>query len=178
MSILEDTKALWTCAFLSCTFQSDHMPSAQRTVLPLCPLPADADQPNYDGNTTIMSADDFDAANNLSTTDNHPVVDETGETATAPPPRSNRITAAAKAELHRYFAAAGYKRNTRMPKHNADKGVESIIEKYELQRDQVSRQLRNWKGVNFKNSQVKMIINPDDIEASVYQGLSEDSLDG
>ena len=65
-----------------------------------------------------------------------------------------------------------------MPKHNADKGIDSIIEKYELQRDQVSRQLRNWKGINFKNSQVKMIINPDDIEALVYQGLSEDTLDG
>ena len=125
MSILDKkTKVLSPFILLSYPSQSHNVPSTQHgaSALP-------ADQPNYDGNTTIMSADDSAAVNNSSTTDNHPVVDESGESATAPPPRSTRITAAAKAELHRYFTAAGYKRNTRMPKHNADKGIDSIIKK-------------------------------------------------
>ena len=114
---------------------------------------------------------------NSSGPENGPAPEASANSAPPPDTKLTRITAAAKAELFRHFTTVGYKRNTRMPKNNADKSLDVVIEKFGLKRDQVSRQLRNWKGINFENSQVKMIINPEDIEDSVYQGLSEDSLE-
>ncbi len=88
-----------------------------------------------------------------------------------------RISAAAKTALHKYFMENNYKRNDKMPKRNGDKGLDAIINKFSLERSQASRQLRNWKGINFDNSQVKLVIHPEDIEECIYQGLSEDSLE-
>ena len=82
------------------------------------------------------------------------------------------ITKAAKKALHGYFSGIGWPRNKKLPKVNTDTALDEIINKFALKRSQASRQLRNWKAKRYKNAQVNLILEPEDIEASIYEGLS------
>ncbi|KAL9184799.1 hypothetical protein ACHAXT_002576 [Thalassiosira profunda] len=92
---------------------------------------------------------------------------------TVPPaPKATRITKEAKAALYAHFTRIKWPRNKQMPKVNTDSGLDAIITRFGLERKQASRQLRNWKGERYDNSQVKIILNPEDIEATINDSIS------
>ena len=64
-----------------------------------------------------------------------------------------------------------------MPGNNTDPGLDAIIERHGLSRDKAARQLRAWKAITFKNSLVKMVINPEEIEAAMYNGMDEGTVE-
>ena len=59
-----------------------------------------------------------------------------------------------------------------MPKVNIDGMLEKIIANFNLERPQASRQLRAWKVKKYDNAQVKIVIDPEDIELSIMEGIS------
>ena len=59
-----------------------------------------------------------------------------------------------------------------MPRINTNAGLDAIINEHHLRRDQAARQLRNWKGVVYENTQITVIIEPGDIEAAIADSLS------
>ncbi len=59
-----------------------------------------------------------------------------------------------------------------MPRANVDTGLDDIIQKYKFQHNQASRQLLKWKAAKFQNSQVRIILDPGDIEKSISESLS------
>ena len=110
-----------------------------------------------------------DAPDDASPDDDGLVVDDT-----AAPKKKARITDAAKAALHKYFSDSNWSRNEKMPKQNGDMGLDNIINEFGLERSQASRQLRNWKGIVYENTQTELIFNPESIEKSIYQCMSMD----
>ena len=91
-----------------------------------------------------------------------------------PEPKTTRITKEMRGEFREYFKKAKWPRNKKMPKVNTDRALDAIIDKYKLKRDQASRQLRTWKAIQYDNAQVKLLIEPEAIETSIYESLSMD----
>lgn len=54
-----------------------------------------------------------------------------------------------------------------MPRINTNPGLDTIINEHNLRRDQAARQLRNWKGMAYENTQVTLVVEPGDIEAAI-----------
>ena len=79
-----------------------------------------------------------------------------------------------RGEFREYFKKAKWPRNKKMPKVNTDRALDAIIDKYKLKRDQASQQLRTWKAIQYDNAQVKLLIEPEAIETSIYESLSMD----
>lgn len=87
--------------------------------------------------------------------------------------KAKPISQAAKAELRQYFTRRQWPRNKTMPKVNVDGGLDDIINKHGLKRNQASRQLRNWKAAKYDNSQVSLIhLKPEDIKESICESIS------
>ena len=80
------------------------------------------------------------------------------------PAAITRITAAAIEALHQYFYVQQWPRNRRMPKENRDSGLDAIIKQFALKRDQVSRQLRNWKDKVCMKTQESLVFDTGDVE--------------
>ncbi|EJK60145.1 hypothetical protein THAOC_19554 [Thalassiosira oceanica] len=59
-----------------------------------------------------------------------------------------------------------------MPKENGDSGLDAIIKKYALKRDQVSRQLRNWKDKVYLKTQETLVLDPGDVEGFIKDAMS------
>ena len=90
----------------------------------------------------------------------------------ASPPATTKITREAINALHNYFAMRRWPRNKRMPKVNTDGMLDKIISDFNLNRTQASRQLRSWKAKKYDNAQVKIVIDPEDVELSIMEGIS------
>ena len=85
---------------------------------------------------------------------------------------TTKITPEGIDALRNYFAKCAWPRNKRMPKVNTDGMLDRIIAHYNLKRTQASRQLRAWKLTKYDNAQVKIIMDPEDIETSIMEGIS------
>ena len=59
-----------------------------------------------------------------------------------------------------------------MPKINTDGMLDRIIHRFGLKRSQASRQLRAWKLIKYDNAQVEIVLNLEDIEISIMEGIS------
>ena len=90
----------------------------------------------------------------------------------SPPSATARITKEGIAALHNYFEARRWPRNAKMPKVNTDGMLDRIIHRFGLKRSQASRQLRAWKLIKYDNAQVEIVLNPEDIEISIMEGIS------
>ena len=90
----------------------------------------------------------------------------------SPPSATARITKEGIAALHNYFEARRWPRNAKMPKVNTDGMLDRIIHRFRLKRSQASRQLRAWKLIKYDNAQVEIVLNPEDIEISIMEGIS------
>ena len=90
------------------------------------------------------------------------------------PPTSEitHITKEGKDALHAYFTQSRWPRNHRMPKLNTDGMLDAIINKFRLKCSQVARQLRVWKDKRYCYAKVKIVIDPEDVELSIMEGLS------
>ena len=102
--------------------------------------------------------------------------DDGAEAETTPKnkPAVTPITAAAKSALRAYFIKADWPRNQLLPKGNdfpkSDVGV--IANEFQLVRDQVVRQLANYKKERFDHTQVTVIMNPSDLGQRMRESLS------
>ena len=99
-------------------------------------------------------------------------VDVTSPPASATRQITKQITKEGKDALHNYFATCRCPRNTQIPKVNTDGMLDRIINKFNLKHSQASWQLRVWKDNKYCNVQVKITINPKDIELSIMEGFS------
>ena len=86
--------------------------------------------------------------------------------------KTTPITKEGKETLHAYFSQLRWPRNHRMPKINTDGALDAIINKFGLKRSQASRQLRVWKDKQYCYAQVKIVIDPEEVEISIMEGLS------
>ena len=59
-----------------------------------------------------------------------------------------------------------------MPRINTNPGLDAIINKRKLRRDQAAGQLQSWKGMAYANTQVTLVVEPGDIEAAIADSLS------
>ena len=84
------------------------------------------------------------------------------------------ITAAAKSALRAYFIKVDWSRNQLLPKGNdfTKSEVGSIASEFQLVRDQVVRQLANYKKERFEHTQVTVIMNPSDLGQRMRDSLS------
>ena len=89
------------------------------------------------------------------------------------------ITAAAKKRLRDYFIAAQWSLN-----RNLDTGqkflvsdVGRIASELGLKRTQVSRQLLRYKEEKYGNTQIKLILDGNQLEEKMWQGLSMTSIE-
>lgn len=91
-------------------------------------------------------------------------------------PAITSITTAAKSAL-RNFIKADWSRNRLLPKGNDfnTSAVGGIAREFHLQRDQVARQLLNYKKERFEHTQVTVIMNPCDLGQRMSDSLSMDA---
>ena len=59
-----------------------------------------------------------------------------------------------------------------MTRINTNPDLDAIINEHNLRRDHAARQLQNWKGMAYENTQVTLVIEPGDIEAAIADSLS------
>jgi hypothetical protein len=85
------------------------------------------------------------------------------------------ITAAAKSALFKHFKDKDWKINILLPKGNAFPGTIELVEivnKFNLKRDQVARQLRNYKNELLGHTQVNILLGADDLRQRMRDSLS------
>ena len=85
------------------------------------------------------------------------------------------ITAAAKSALFKHFKDKQWKINILLPKGNAFPGsieLVEIVNKFNLKRDQVARQLRNYKNELIGHTQVNILLGADDLRQRMRDSLS------
>ena len=90
------------------------------------------------------------------------------------------ITAAAKSALFKHFKDKDWKINILLPKGNAFPGtieLAEIVNKFNLKRDQVARQLRNYKNELIGHTQVNILLGTDDLRQRVRDNLAFTSLE-
>ena len=90
------------------------------------------------------------------------------------------ITAAAKSALFKHFKDQDWKMNILLPKGNAFPGniqLAEIVNKFNLKRDQVARQLRNYKNEVLGHTQVNILLGTDDLRQRVRDNLTFTSLE-
>ena len=99
-------------------------------------------------------------------------VSGTVDAVSPPASETTHITKEGKDALHAYFTQSRWPRNHRMPKLNTDGMMDAIINKFSLKCSQASRQLQVWKDKRYCYAQVKIVIDPEDVELSIMEGLS------
>ena len=81
--------------------------------------------------------------------------------------KTTPITAAAKQKLREYFIAENWPLDTpllRGADDNLDSRLRAIKTKFDLNKPQIARQLKNFKEEKYGNSQITLIIDADQLE--------------
>lgn len=100
----------------------------------------------------------------------------------APPKTKTKpITAVAKSELHAYFTSKNWALNKDLRKGEYEPELKDIVEKHGLKRQQISRQLRNYKDKKYGLGGVTLTLKPEQLveklRMSLCMGASEFVLD-
>ena len=59
-----------------------------------------------------------------------------------------------------------------MQEVNTDRYVDHMIDQQKLKRNPESRHLQSWKGKTYNNSQVKIILDSEDVELQIQESIS------
>ena len=83
------------------------------------------------------------------------------------------LTSAVKAKLHAYFTSCNWPLNRILPKGEAFRNGElgRIVFEHNLNRDQVVGRLQNFKDAKYGNSQIKLILEVDDLKEKMRRGF-------
>jgi len=90
-----------------------------------------------------------------------------------PAAKQGPIPAVAKDELYKYFKRLKWALNRNLPRGRDpyDSALQKIMDEHGLNRDQVRRQLSNYKKKEFKHSGMKLTLSPEDIKERIVEGL-------
>ena len=91
--------------------------------------------------------------------------------ASAATKRKKPITKAAKEELRLYFTHAKYALNTGLPRGDYSGPLKTIVEKYDLSRDQIRLQLKNYEDATFGLSQVNLVFDSESLREKLQEAL-------
>ena len=96
-----------------------------------------------------------------------------------PKKKTKPITAAGKKALRDYFVRMNWPLNRKLPRGENYRSGElgTIAAKHELGRAQVARQLCNYKNERYDNSQIKILLEADELAEKLREGLSMTSID-
>ena len=89
-----------------------------------------------------------------------------------PKAKTRKITNEAKKALHDYFESLNWPLNKELPRGEYANDLKQITEKHGIEkRDQITRQLRNYKNAKYGFSQVKVILGEGQLERNIRLGL-------